>query len=85
MDQERDGILQAGEVPVIIRRDSPRAADFSQARRSGAEAAYKDVLTYLDIAESTCPPYTDTRPYGDMRTFCQDKIREVMADGQAEG
>ena len=70
---------------MIVRRDSERAADFSQTWRSGAEAAYKDVLTYLDTAEATCPPYTDTRPYADMRTFCNDKIREVMASGQAQG
>ena len=81
--QETDGVLQVGDIPVVVRRDSPSATDHSQAWRSGAEKAYKDVLTYLDLAEESCPPYTDTRPYAELRAFCNDKIRAVMANGPA--
>jgi len=83
MERETEGILQVGEVPVVIRRDSAVEADHSQAVRSGRQSAFEDALRYVDLAQSSAPPFTDLRPYADLRTFLLDKIRET-ANGTPE-
>lgn len=77
---EYDGIVQVGEVPVVIRRDSPVEADHDQAYRSGAEAAFRQVFQFVDMAERNSPPFTDLRPYANLKTFVSDRITEL---GQA--
>lgn len=79
---ETEGILQVGEVSVIVRRDSPREADHSQAFRSGAERAYRDALLYVAERIEKAPPYTDTRALSDMIVFLTDRIQEVAADAR---
>lgn len=74
---ETTGVLRVGEVPVVIRRDSPVETDHAQAFRSGAEEAYKKTLAYVAAAEANTPPYTDMRPYADLSTFLLDRIQEL--------
>ena len=78
MSQETDGIVQVGEVPVIIRRDSPSEVDFSQTERSAREGALKEMLAFVEETERTSPPYTDIRPYAIMRTWVLDRIQETV-------
>lgn len=75
MEQETDGVLQVGEVPVIVRRASPVEADHSEARRGGRDSAFRETLAFIDRAEATAPPYTDTRPWAALRIFLNDQIQ----------
>lgn len=79
-NSEYDGIVQVGEVPVVIRRDSPVESEHDQAYRSGAEAAFRQVFQFVDMAERSSPAYTDLRPYANLKTFVSDRITEL---GQA--
>lgn len=76
MDGETEGILRIGEVPVIRRRDRPIPTDHSQAKRSGREAAFGEVLAFAIKRLGAVAPYEDTRPWSEMITFLQDRIRE---------
>jgi hypothetical protein len=75
MDQETDGILQVGEVPVIVRRDSPREENHQEAHRSGRESALREMLVFINESEAAAPPFTDLRPYANLRTWVTDKMR----------
>jgi hypothetical protein len=77
MEGEYDGIMQVGEVPVIIRRDSAVAEDFSQAYRSGGEHAYRDALERTEELLRHAEPYTDTRSLIELKAFLIDRIGTV--------
>lgn len=74
---ETEGILQVGEVPVIVRRDSRSLEDHNQAFRSGADGAYREVLAFVTDRLERAAPYTDTRPLSEMVIFLTDKIQEA--------
>lgn len=76
MDDERQGILRVGEVPVIRRRDRIVFEDHEQARRSGAEKALQESLAFALAGLAATPAYEDTRPWSEMITNLQDRIRE---------
>lgn len=76
MDDETEGILQVGEIPVIRRRDRFFEPDHSQALRSGREKAFHEALAFVLQRAATTGPYDDTRPWSEMMTFLRDRIRD---------
>jgi hypothetical protein len=79
---ETEGILQVGEVPIIVRRDSRSVEDHTQAFRSGADGAYRKALSYVLERIASAPPYTDTRALTDMVVFLTDNIEEVASSAR---
>lgn len=78
---ERHGVLNVGDVPLVIRRDAFVEIDHSQAVRSAKEAAYREMLVYVKKRYEETPAYEDTRPWIEMRLLLSDKIKEALADG----
>jgi hypothetical protein len=76
MDDETDGILVVGEVPSIIRRQRINEENHDQAWRSGRESAFGETLAYVEQRFRAAGAYDDTRPWTEMTTFLQDRIRE---------
>ena len=76
MDDETDGILRIGEVPVIRRRDRIVFNDHAQAIRSAREAAFGEVLAYVLKCHAATPKYEDTRPWMNLEIFLRDRIRD---------
>lgn len=81
MDDERDGVLQVGEIPVVIRRDRSLETDYNQTYRSGRESAFRETLAYVEEQHSRTPAYENTLPWREMRVFLTDRIRECNPNG----
>jgi hypothetical protein len=75
---EYDGVVAVGEVPVIIRRDSPREADFSNAAKKAAFDAYTDVAEYIEARIAAIPRYEDPTPLKDLLQFVADRLRTTQ-------
>jgi hypothetical protein len=76
MDDEREGILQVGELPVIRRRTSVQDVDISQALRSAREGELGAALAFVLERRAAIRPYEDYRPWDEMTLYLQDRIRE---------
>lgn len=76
---ESDGIVQVGEVPVVIRRVSVVSEDFTQAQVSARDEALREVDLWVSERIERAPRFTDTRPLTELRTFLADKIREAAS------
>jgi hypothetical protein len=76
MDDEREGILQIGELPVVRRRERIVFEDHAQAYRSGREDAFQAALVFVLQQHAATPAYEDTRPWSQMTTFLRDRIME---------
>lgn len=77
---EADGILQVGEVPVVIRRDSSVEENHDQAYRSGAENAYRRTLVYVEDRIRMAGRYDDVRPLQDLVVWLTDSIQGTTPD-----
>lgn len=75
MDDEKAGILEVGEFPVIRRRDAQTEADHTEAMRSGRRTALQEVLAWTIEEHGRCGPYDDTRPWIRIRLQLADMIR----------
>lgn len=76
MDDEREGILQVGELPVIRRRSSVQDVDISQALRSAREKELNAALAFVLEQRAAIGRYDDPRPWDHMTLYLQDRIRE---------
>lgn len=76
---ETDGIVQLGEVPVVVRRESEHAADHTEAVKAARIEALREMEAFVTECEERTPRFEDTRPYRYLRTWIADRIRDAAA------